>query len=146
MQGARTMTYSYYHQTRHLFNCCPFIEDSLRQLFREEVMNIHQPILPTTTIAIPNVFVLGTQAMNPSIGHIVVFVNYQTTWSQPITPIIPGKTSMYTSTYPMWYNAIPCFVPLDPSLYPTYQIGAKGLDFQYFGIYKLCTWECVPNN
>jgi hypothetical protein len=33
-----------------------------------------------------------------------------------------------TSTYPMWYNVIPPFVPLDLSLYPTYQIGTKGLD------------------
>jgi hypothetical protein len=42
-------------------------------------MNTHQPILPTTTTIVPNVFVLGTQAMNPSIGHIVVLVNYQKT-------------------------------------------------------------------
>jgi hypothetical protein len=36
----------------HLFNCCPFINDRLRQLLREEVMNIHQHVLPTTTIII----------------------------------------------------------------------------------------------
>jgi hypothetical protein len=33
-----------------------------------------------------------------------------------------------TSTYLMWYNVIPLFVPLDLSLYPTYPIGTKGLD------------------
>jgi hypothetical protein len=44
----------------HLFNHCPFVDDILKQLFREEMMNIHQPILPTTTITKPNVFVLGT--------------------------------------------------------------------------------------
>jgi hypothetical protein len=43
-------------------------------------MNTHQLVLPTTTIAIPNVFVLRTQAMNPSIGHMAIPVNYQTTW------------------------------------------------------------------
>jgi hypothetical protein len=76
-------------------------------------MNNHQPILPTTTITIPNLFVLITEAMNPSTGHTIILVNHQTTWSQPITPIIPGKTSMLpTSTYPMWYNIIPPFVPL----------------------------------
>ncbi len=52
--------------------------------------------------------------MNPSIVHTPVLVNYQTTWSQPITPIVPGKTNMLpTSTYLMWYNVIPPFVPLD---------------------------------
>jgi hypothetical protein len=32
----------------------------------------------------------------------------------------------------MWYNVIPFFVPLDPSLYPTYPTGTKGLDFSIF--------------
>jgi len=39
-------------------------------------MNTHQHVLPTTTITLPNVFVLGTQAMNPSISHMVVPINY----------------------------------------------------------------------
>jgi len=42
-------------------------------------MNTHQPVLPTTTVVIPNVSILETQAMNSSIGHRVVHVNYQTT-------------------------------------------------------------------
>jgi len=42
-------------------------------------MNIHQPILPTTIVVIPNVSILETKAMNPSIGHRIVPVNYQTT-------------------------------------------------------------------
>jgi hypothetical protein len=37
-----------------------------------------------------------------------------------------------TSTYPMWYDVIPLFVPLNPSLYPTYQTIAKGLDSSIF--------------
>jgi hypothetical protein len=39
-------------------------------------MNVHQPILPTTTIVAPNMSILGTQAMNPSIGHMIVPINY----------------------------------------------------------------------
>jgi len=78
-QGDGTMTYSYCHQMGHLFNHYPFVDDKLRQLFREEGMNTHQHVLPTTTVVIPNVSILGTQAMNPSIGHRVVPVNYQTT-------------------------------------------------------------------
>jgi hypothetical protein len=102
-------------------------------------MNIHQHLLPTTTTVVPNVFALGTQAMNPSIGCTIVLVNYQTTWSQPITPIVPSKTRMLpTSTYPMWYNVIPFFVPLDPNLYPTYPTKTKGLDSLIFRNYT-CT-------
>jgi hypothetical protein len=39
-------------------------------------MNVHQPVLPNITIVIPNVFVLGTQAMNLSIGYIIIHVDY----------------------------------------------------------------------
>jgi hypothetical protein len=63
----------------YLFNHCPFVNDRLRQLHRDEMMNVHQHVLPTTIIAIPNVYVLGTQAMNPSIVHTIVPINYQTT-------------------------------------------------------------------
>jgi hypothetical protein len=73
-------------------------------------MNVHQPILLTTTIVALDVSIIGTQAMNPSIVHRTIPINYQTTWPQPITPIVPSKTSMLpTSTYPMWHNVIPPF-------------------------------------
>jgi hypothetical protein len=42
-------------------------------------MNVHKPILPTTIIVVPNVYVLGTQAMNLSIIYTIVPMNYQTT-------------------------------------------------------------------
>jgi hypothetical protein len=42
-------------------------------------MNTHKHVLLTTTILIPNVFVLGIQAINPNIGHTRIHVNYQTT-------------------------------------------------------------------
>jgi hypothetical protein len=71
-------------------------------------MNTLQPILSTTTIEVSNMSIVGTQAMNPNIGHTTILVNYQTIWSQPITPIVLSKTNMLpTSTYPMWYNVIP---------------------------------------
>jgi hypothetical protein len=59
------------------FNCCPFVDDNLRQVLKEEVMNVHQPIIPTLIIILPNVYVLGIQHMNPTIGHTPIFVNYQ---------------------------------------------------------------------
>jgi len=89
-------------------------------------MNTHKHVLPTTTIAVPNVSILRTQALNPSIGHMIVHVIYQTTWSQLVTPIVPNKTSILPiSTYSMWYNVIPPFVPLYPSLYPANPTGKK---------------------
>ncbi len=36
---------------------------------------------PIITIVAPNVFILGIQTMNLNIGHTIVHVNYQTTWS-----------------------------------------------------------------
>ncbi len=45
-------------------------------------------------------------------------------------------------TYPMRYNVIPPFVPLDPSLYPTYPIGTKGFDSSIFKNYTCY----VPGN
>jgi hypothetical protein len=135
-QGVGIVTYSYCYQMGHLFNCCPFIDDRLRQLFREEVMNIHKLVFPTTTTVVPHVSAFKIQAMNPSTSHMAVFVNYQTTWSQPITPIVLSKTNMLpTLTYLMWYNAIPPFVPLNPSLYPAYPIITKGLDSSIFRNY-----------
>jgi hypothetical protein len=39
-------------------------------------MNVHQFVVPTTAITIPNVSILQIQAMNPSIVHTIVHVNY----------------------------------------------------------------------
>ncbi len=40
-----------------------------------------------------------------------------------------------TSTYPMWYNAIPLFGPLNHSLYLAYSIGTKGFNPSIFRNY-----------
>jgi hypothetical protein len=71
-------------------------------------MNTHQCVLPMNIIIVLNVYVLGSQIMNLSMGQMVIPINYQTTWSQPVTQIVPSKTNrLHTSTYPMWYNVIP---------------------------------------
>jgi hypothetical protein len=41
----------------------PIVDDRLMQLLKAKVMNTHQFVLLTTTITIPNVFVLGIQAV-----------------------------------------------------------------------------------
>lgn len=40
-------------------------------------MNVHQPVIPTPIVVLPNVYVLGIQPMNPSIGHTPIPINYQ---------------------------------------------------------------------
>jgi len=42
-------------------------------------MNVYQHVLPTTTTILPNVSIIGTQTVNPNIGHMVIPINYQTT-------------------------------------------------------------------
>jgi hypothetical protein len=59
-----------------MFNYCPFVDDKLKQLLREELMNVRQPIIPNTTTIVPNVFVLGIQAMNLSIGYTIIPIDY----------------------------------------------------------------------
>jgi hypothetical protein len=44
-------------------------------------MNVHQHVLPTTITMLPNVSIIGIQAMKLNIGHITIFINYQTTKS-----------------------------------------------------------------
>ncbi len=53
-------------------------------------MNVHQPIIPTTTIGLPNVPMQGIQVMYPSFGHVKILVSYQPTWKPPITPFVPS--------------------------------------------------------
>jgi len=60
----------------YLFNYYLFVDDRLKQLFREEVMNAYKLVLLATIITVPNVSILGTQAMNPSIAHTIVLINY----------------------------------------------------------------------
>jgi hypothetical protein len=57
-------------------------------------------------------------------------------WQQLVTPIVKGKTKVFpTSTYPLWYNVIPPFVPLNPMLFSAYPIRTKRLDPLIFKIY-----------
>jgi hypothetical protein len=64
----------------HQFKHCPIIDDKLKQLLKDEVMNvINLPIciiLATATI-LSNVNVQGSQIMNPSIGHMIIPISYQ---------------------------------------------------------------------
>lgn len=82
--------------------------------------------------------------MNPSIGHIVILINYQPTWPPPFTLFILGRTNVLpTSTYHMWYNVIiPC-IPLEHNLYPTYFIETKRFDPLIFRNYTCYVLEYV---
>jgi hypothetical protein len=50
-----TIMYSYCQHVEHLFNHCPFVNNILRQLLKDEVMNVHQHVIPTITTVLPNV-------------------------------------------------------------------------------------------
>jgi hypothetical protein len=39
-------------------------------------MNVHQPIIPTITTTLPNVFILGNQPVNLSIGQMAILVSH----------------------------------------------------------------------
>jgi hypothetical protein len=63
-------------------------------------MNVHQLVILTTTILLPDLCILGTQTTYFSIGHVAIHVNYQLTSQQPITLVVPSKTIiLLTSTY-----------------------------------------------
>ncbi len=87
------------------FKHCPFVDDRLRQILRNEVMNVHQFIIPITTIILPNALVQGIQIMNPNFGHITILVSYQLASKSLVTSFVPNQTTVLpTFTYPMWYN------------------------------------------
>lgn len=102
------ITYSYCQHVGHRFKHCPFVDDTWIELLRYEVMNIHQLVVPITTIILPNVIVQGIQVMNSSFGHMAILVNYQPTNQPPITPFVLSKINLlHTFTYPMWCTVIP---------------------------------------
>ncbi len=125
---------------RTLAHHCPLVDDGLKQLLWEEMMNVHQLVFPTTTTATHNVFILGTQTMNPNIGHTIIHVNYQTTWSQTITPIVSSKPVCYLLQHTQ------CGIMSYPycalNMYPTYLTRTKGLDSSIFRNYTCY----VPRN
>jgi hypothetical protein len=61
---------------------------------------VHQPIIPTITTTLPNVYVLGNQPMNLSIGHMVVLVSHQLNLWPLVTPfVLRNISTLPISTY-----------------------------------------------
>jgi hypothetical protein len=58
-------------------------------------------------------------------------ISQHLSWSQPITPLIAGQPKIVP--YPMWYNIVPSFVPMDFNVYSMYYLGIKGLNPLIFG-------------
>jgi hypothetical protein len=55
-----------------------------------------------------------------------ILVNQHVGWSQLVTPLIAWQPK--TIPYPMWYNTLPSFVPMDFNMYSMYYLGIKGHD------------------
>jgi hypothetical protein len=87
----------------HEFKHCPFFNDKLKQLLKDEVMNIHHHVSPSATIILFNAPIPGIQVvMHPSLGNMVVLINYQLAWQPLVTPFVPSRNNAFTtSTYPM---------------------------------------------
>jgi hypothetical protein len=60
----------------HQFKHYPFVGERLKQLLKDEMMNVHQHAILTTIIVLPNVHVQGIQIMNPSFGHMKIPISY----------------------------------------------------------------------
>jgi len=58
-------------------------------------------------------------------------INQHLGWQQPLTPLIIGQSKVVP--YPMWYNTIPHFIPMNPNMYSMHNYGIKRLDPFIFG-------------
>jgi len=67
--------------------------------------------------------------MNPTFGHTIIPIRYQLILQSHVTPFVPHSTDVFLHlTYPMWYNVIPPYIPLNPNLYSTYPTKIKWFD------------------
>jgi len=56
-------------------------------------------------------------------------LNQHLSWQQLVTPMIVRQPrAIPYPPYPMWYNTIPPFVPMDPNMYSMYYYGIKRHD------------------
>jgi hypothetical protein len=76
----------------------------------------------TTHVGVP---IQQTQTKLSLVTNLIP-INQHLDWPQLVTPLIVRQTKIVL--YPMWYNTIPSFVPMDPNMYSMYYLGIKGLD------------------
>jgi hypothetical protein len=85
-----------------------------------------QPIVPSTPAIHIGVLM---QQLRPQLSLVnnSISVNQHPSWQQLVTPLIARQPRVVPyPPYPMWYNILPSFVPMDLYMYPTYYFEIKG--------------------
>jgi hypothetical protein len=106
-------------------NHCPFVDNKLKQLLKEELITSLQHVIPSTLVTHVGVHV---QQIQPQSNLVInpTLVNQHLSWQQLVTPLIVRQPrAIPHPPYPMWYNTIP---PFDPNMYSMYYYGIKRLD------------------
>ncbi len=88
--------------------------------------------LPSTTTSMPTIQVgVPLPQIQSQLGLVThpTLDNQHLSWQQLVTPLIAWRPRVVSyPLYPMWYNTVPPFVPVDLNLYSMYYFGIKGLD------------------
>jgi len=134
------LTCAYYQQVGHEFKNCPFVDDKLKRLMREELKTSLQPMVPNTptTHVVEHVQQTHTQ---PSLVTNRILVSQHSDWLQLVTPLIARQPKIIL--YHMWYNTITSFVLMDFNMYSMYYSRIKGLNPLNFGRKKGCGADVI---
>jgi len=105
-------------------NHCPFVDNKLKQLLKEEfITSLH--VILSTLVTHVGVHVQQIQPQSSLVTN-PTLVNQHLSWQQLVTPLIVRQPrAIPYPPYPMWYNTIPPFVPMDPNMYSMYYYGIK---------------------
>ncbi len=102
------------------------MDDKFKQLMRKELITYLQPIVSNTSTTHFGVHVQQLKPQSSLVTNLTS-VNQQLGWQQPITSLIIGQPKVVPyPPYPMWYNSIPSFVPMDHNMYLMYYSKIKG--------------------
>jgi len=104
---------AYCQQVAHDFKDCPFVDDKLKLLMKEELTTSLHPIVPNTLsthVGVP----MQQLWPQPGLVNSSTPISQQLGWQQPITPLIARQPKVVPyPPYPIWYNILPSFVPMD---------------------------------
>jgi len=90
-------------------------------------------MVPSTLATHVGVFIQQTQIQSSLVTNPIP-ISQHLGWSQLVTLVIVGQ--LKTLSYPMWYNTLPSFVPMDPNMYSMYYLGIEGFNPLIFGKLK----------
>jgi len=111
------LTCAFCQQVGHEFKNCPFVDDKLKRLMKEEFKTSLQIVVPSTLATHVGVPIEQNQ-IQPGLVTNLTLVNQHLGWPQLVTPWIAWQP--INVPYLMWYNTIPSFVLMDPNMYSMY--------------------------